>query len=92
MSISKAGLKLVINSHIKYSNPLSKLFQSLKNINFQFFQDIIVVLGGCPENKDPEYRLLQVFNKELVVIDRIQNCFDNNGYSALYAYKNHPYV
>lgn len=44
----KKIIKLVINSDARYSKALEKLFQSLEGVNFERWQDVIVVRGSSP--------------------------------------------
>ena len=80
--------KLLINSHIKYSTALQKLFQSLKDINFNHFDNTIVVIGGCKNYEGPKYET--IYGVKCVVIRTSINNFDYNAFIEVSKICTHP--
>ena len=49
----RGGVKLVINSSLRYRVALVHLFHSLLLVGFRAFDDVVVVLGGAKEARAP---------------------------------------
>ena len=86
------NFKLVINTHIKYTNALNYLLDSIKNttISNNDYKNIIIVLGGSHEEKIEEKQYLDY--GIMIFIYTKQNGFDFHGLNQLYIYKDHEYV
>ena len=60
-------MKLVINSHKAYEKPLTVGLQSLIDIKFTKWSDVIVVIGGCDEEEShgpKKVKLMHIFSVE----------------------------
>lgn len=80
-------MKIVINSHIKYSKARQVLFESLFKTGFSDKKNIIVVLSGSENDKDP-----YISDHGYVIIESKLNNFDYNAYHMLYLYKDHALI
>ena len=93
-------LKLCINSHVAYHIPLRAFFLSLSAARFERYADVLVMLGGSPEEALPHVLPLVELVPELnvtpevkvVVVRTKANAFDYHGLSLLYRYRVHPLV
>lgn len=80
-------IKLVINSHIKYSKARKILFESLESTNFKSYIDIIMILSGCDSDIEP-----YLSEDGYITIHSTKNNFDYNGFNVLHTYKDHHLV
>jgi len=89
-------MRLVVNSHVKYSKPLGDLFQSLLQVHFQepkpHFQEIVVVFGGSSRDIGPYTAPGKWGELGVTYINSTLNAFDYNALSSLYHYRDHPRV
>jgi hypothetical protein len=80
-------MKIVINSHVKYSKARQVLFESLNKIGFTDKRDIIVVYSGSENDIEP-----YICDNGYVIIESKLNNFDYNAYHMLYIYKDHSLI
>jgi hypothetical protein len=87
-------VKLVVNSNINYRKPLGALFDSLLEIGFEKFEEVVVVVGG---HLDLPPRMESVSaisdcgsDAKVVVVGMKINNYDYTGYHALNMYINDP--
>lgn len=81
-------VKLVINSHVKYGLPREKLLQSLSDIDFANFSNIIVVLGGS--RTDRVY--VNASFDGLVIAETTRSNFDWTGLSVLWHFRHNALI
>jgi len=88
--------KLVINSHISYKIAHYTIFSSLIDINFKHFDSIILILGGCDQDEDPQTINLNeiglFLDIQIVIIKVKINNYDLNGFYALNRYQDHKLI
>ena len=88
--------KLIINSYKNYNVAHLTIFHSLIDIGFTHFNKIILILGGCDIDEDPDIINLQdlglSIDREITLIKVKINNYDLNGFYALNKYKNHELV
>ena len=89
MQQKETKCKIVINSHVKYQNPLGILFESLEKNKFSEWNRIIVVLGGDSKESIGKEKM---FNHKVTVIRTKDNAFDLHGLNQLYVHRNHGHV
>lgn len=90
-------MKIIINSHVKYEKPLYVLLESMVANKFNDWGKIILVVGGCDEDKEPcKLNVRHLFSKcPDIELPIIQTTFDNweyTGYHMLYVYRENPLV
>lgn len=88
--------KLVVNAYIG-SPFVENLIYSLKGADFTAFADVIFVLAGAPENREPVFKQLREFtsipDKDYSVVIEVQkHNYDLHGFAALNRHKDHPLV
>lgn len=82
--------KLVINSHILYKKPLKLCLESLLDIGFKGFENVIIIQNGCNQNSEPTFK--SFFNKKVIFTETTQNNLDCTGFQILYEYRSHPLI
>lgn len=89
-------MKIVINSNIFYKKALNKLFDSLHQINFKNYNDIIVVIGQSvsksPFRTNVKYITDLDLDQEVTCTHMDINNYDYTAYHALYLYKDHTLI
>jgi hypothetical protein len=92
-------MKLVINSCLAYVVARKYLFETLLKTKFDRFEDIILVLGKSPDEKEPYQASVKDVSGGDIDCDSLITCIDVtinnhdlNGYHALYKYHSHPRV
>jgi len=88
--------KLIVNSHVKYGQPLESLYRSLLNVKFQAgcprFRNVVTVLGGAAADSEPQRAPGMWGDLGVTVINVTLNSFDLHGLSAVHRYIDHPLV
>lgn len=90
-------MKLVINSSISYTVPLTTLLVSLTESDFDAFGDVIVVRGGAAQDRVGARRICDILPltqcKQIVfVIDTTGENYDYHGFDAVYRFRHHDDV
>ena len=89
-------MKLVINTTATYVVPLSTLMQSLLDVGFSAFADVIVVRGGADEDAMGHRRIADICTiastERVFVVDMKYESFDYHGLHALWVYRQHPNI
>ena len=92
-------LKLVINSHVAYNVPLRTLLISLLHSGFDRYGDVLLMLGGSPQDALPALTPISELlpglaseHRRVVVVRTRNNGFDYHGLSLLYQHRGHPLV
>lgn len=89
-------MKLVINSNMRYVVPLSCLIESLIDVGWKRFDELIIVRGGATQDWVGKRLVREVTtlksNEPVLVVDvEIEN-FDYHGFIALQRYATHPEI
>jgi len=79
--------KLIINSHVMYADVLDVLLNSLKEVDFQNFNDVVVFVGGSNADSEP-----YIGKDDITFVNMTLNSFDLHGFSGLYKHRLHPRV
>jgi len=88
----EGGIKLIVNSDVRYSIALETLLQSLEDVSFLRWPDVIVMRGSACEDSEP-YKPNTMFGKRGVTyVDLKLSSRDLHGFSGLYHHRNDPLV
>lgn len=79
-------MKVVINSHTRYTQPRAQLLDSVRESSFPM-TDVIVVIGGVEQSSPPS-----TTDTSWVKIECTEEAYDFHALTCLFRYKDHPLV
>jgi len=85
-------IKLIVNSDVRYSVALDKLFESMDKVSFGRWSDVIVMRGSASNDSDPFHPETKYGKRGVTYIDLKLSSFDLHGFSGLYHHRHDPRV
>jgi len=85
-------IKLIVNSDVRYSVALDKLFESMEKVSFGRWNDVIVMRGSASNGSDPFTPETKYGKRGVTYIDLKLSSFDLHGFAGLHHHHNDPSV
>jgi len=90
--LAEGSIKLIVNSDVRYSDPLDTLFESMEKASFQRWNDVVVMRGSASQDTDPFIPDTAYGKKGVTYVDLKLSSFDLHGFSGLWHHHHHPRV